>query len=174
MSTISSSSAQLTQAQIQYMQMNQYNSQPANANNEETKELPAPMTKTLPLTKDSAKTDFFKNFVVESVDNQGRTSMRQIVSTDNQGRPSVLNSNGAAADFDPQSSGGGSGANLKFVRKSELSQDMFCNRSVISINQNKEVSYKYGASEQAAAKIAAQINLSLTVPPQKKPIFEMN
>ena len=42
---------------------------------------------------------------------------------------------------------------------------MFCNRSVISINQNKEVSYKYGASEQAAAEIAAQINLSLTVPP---------
>ena len=123
------------------------------------------MTKTLPLTKDSAKSDFFKNFVVEGVDSNGRTSMRQIVSTDNHGRPSVLNSNQAAADFDHQSAGGGSGNNLKFVRKSELSQDMFSNRSVISINQNKEVSIKYGASVQAAAQIAAQINLSLTVPP---------
>ena len=33
--------------------------------------------------------EFFNNFVVESVDKNGRTSMRQIVSSDRNGRPSV-------------------------------------------------------------------------------------
>ena len=33
--------------------------------------------------------DFFNNFVVEGVDQNGRTSMRQIVSADRNGRPSV-------------------------------------------------------------------------------------
>ena len=67
--------------------------------------------------------------------------------------------------MDNPSSAAGSGPSLKFVRKSELSQDMFSNRSVISINQNKEVSIKYGASEQAAAQLSAAFNLSMTVPP---------
>ena len=115
------------------------------------------MTKTLPLTKDSAKSNFFNNFVVEGVDSNGRTSLRQIVGTDNQGRPSIL----GGTDRDNPSSG----TSLRFVRKSELSQEMFSNRSVISINQNKEVTIKYGASEQAAAQLAAQFNYSMTVPP---------
>ena len=42
----------------------------------------AAMTKTLPVQKDSAKSNFFSNFVIESVDQEGRTSLRQIVSTD--------------------------------------------------------------------------------------------
>ena len=44
-------------------------------------------------------------------------------------------------------SSAGAGSSLKFVRKSELSQDMFENKSVISIRGDKEVSIKYGASE---------------------------
>ena len=40
------------------------------------------MTKTLPIGKDSAKTNFFNNFVVESIDENGRTSLRKIVGTD--------------------------------------------------------------------------------------------
>ncbi len=42
---------------------------------------------------------------------------------------------------------------------------MFENKSVISIKQDREVSIKYGASEQLAAQIAANFNFSLTVPP---------
>ena len=44
--------------------------------------------------------------------------------------------------------GGGQNA-LKFVRKSDLSQDIFTNRSVISIKGNSKgaVEYKYGANE---------------------------
>ena len=48
------------------------------------------MTKTLPVQKHSAQNNFFNNFVVESVDQNGRTSLRQIVSTDPQGRTSIL------------------------------------------------------------------------------------
>lgn len=82
---------------------------------------------------------------------------------------------GAINDFEPNSSAGGvSGPSLKFIRKSELSQEIFSNRSVISINQqSKEVSFKYGASEGVAAQIAAQINFSMTAPPQKNNLFEM-
>ena len=87
--------------------------------------------------------------------------MRQIVASDRQGRPSNVNQ---IPHLDNPSSAG-SGPSLKFVRKSELSQDMFENKSVISIKQDREVSIKYGASEQLAAQIAANFNFSLTVPP---------
>jgi len=128
------------------------------------------MTKTLPVNKNhSAKNaNFFNNFVVEGIDQNGRTSLRQIVSNDKQGRPSLINVN---SDRDNPSSAG-AGSSLKFVRKSELSQDMFENKSVISIRGDKEVSIKYGASEQMAAQIAANFNFSLTVPPQKKPMID--
>ena len=74
---------------------------------------------------------FFNNFVIEGIDQKGRTSMRQIVQSDGRGS--------AAA--------GSVGPNIKFVRKSELSQDMYSNKSVISIKgESREVSIRYGAS----------------------------
>ena len=123
------------------------------------------MTKTLPLEKkNSVKLNFFNNFVIESVDQNGRTSLRQVISTDRQGRPSILNPQ--QSDRDNPSSGG-SGPSLKLVRKSELSQDMFENKSVISIKGEKDVSYKYGvSSDQLAAQLAANLNYSMTAPPK--------
>ena len=44
-------------------------------------------------------------------------------------------------------SSAGSGPSLRFVRKSELSADVFSNKSVISIKGEREVSVRYGASE---------------------------
>ena len=38
----------------------------------------------------AAQLNFFNNFVIESVDHKGRTSMRQIVTQDNNGRASVI------------------------------------------------------------------------------------
>ena len=38
----------------------------------------------------AAQLNFFNNFVIESVDHKGRTSMRQIVTKDNNGRASVI------------------------------------------------------------------------------------
>ena len=58
------------------------------------------------------------------------------------------------------------------MRKSELSQDMISNKSIISIKGDREVTYKYGASEKVAAEIAAQF--SMTVPPQNKPILDQD
>ena len=40
------------------------------------------MVKTLPPQKSSAQATFFNNFVVESTDRNGRTSLRQIIATD--------------------------------------------------------------------------------------------
>ena len=108
---------------------------------------------------------------MESEDKNGRTSLRQIIATDSQGRPSLLNK---LSDRDANPSSAGSGQALRFVRKSELSQDLFSNRSVISIKGEKEVSIKYGASEKMAAQLVAQINFSYTVPPQSKPIMDLH
>jgi len=74
--------------------------------------------------------DFFNNFVVESVDPNGRTSMRQVeVGSGNKARASTL----------------------KFVRKSDLSQTLYSNKSVISIkgganDEAAKVSIKYGVN----------------------------
>ena len=106
------------------------------------------MTKTLPLqSNSSAKNNFFNNFVVESLDQNGRTSLRQIVSTDTNGRQSILNAQ--AAQDQLASSHGASGPSLRFVRKSELSHDIYSNKSVISIKGEAkgDVKIKYGASE---------------------------
>jgi len=45
---------------------------------------------------------------------------------------------------------------------------------VISIRGDKEVSIKYGASAQLASQIAANMDFSLTAPPQKKPHIMIN
>ena len=50
------------------------------------------------------------------------------------------------------------GINLKFVRKSDLSQTIFTNRSIISIKGDEkgkvEVQYEYGADEQVLKQLA--------------------
>ena len=66
-----------------------------------------------------------------------------------------------------------SGPNIKFVRKSEISQEIYENKSVISIGGDRKVSIKYGASAQLASQIAANLDFSLTVPPQKKPLIDL-
>ena len=72
--------------------------------------------------------NFFNNFVVESVDHRGRTSMRQIVTQERQGRPSIIQNqlSGTTSELRPSH-----GQHLKFIRKSELSQDLFSNKSII-------------------------------------------
>ena len=105
--------------------------------------------------------EFFNNFVVESVDKNGRTSMRQIVSSDRNGRPSVHR----LVDQGEHPNSVCSGPNIKFVRKSEISQEIYENKSVISIGGDRKVSIKYGASAQLASQIAANLDFSLTVPP---------
>ena len=50
---------------------------------------------------------------------------------------------------------------LKFVRKSDLSQTLYSNKSVISIKggDNGEVSIKYGVNVEQAAQIAAKLDM---------------
>ena len=80
---------------------------------------------------------------MESEDQNGRTSLRRIVSNDREGRSSIIHS---INDCENPGSAR-SGPSLRFIRKSELSQDLFSNKSVISIKQDGGVSFKYGASE---------------------------
>lgn len=105
-----------------------------------------------PATATTKTAAFFNNFVIEGVDQNGRTSLRQIVQSDGGG----------------SSKAASGGPNIKFVRKSELSLDIYSNKSVISIKgESREVSIRYGASAQLAAQIAANMAFSMTVPPQK-------
>ena len=88
--------------------------------------------------------DFFKNFVIESVDQEGRTSMRQVMKSEREGRASIINQFKMASDGNIMNSSL-TGQNLKFIRKSDLSQDLFTNKSVISIKgaKNGEVEVQY-------------------------------
>ena len=49
-----------------------------------------PLSNSVPPKQAAFQHEFFKNFVVESVDNAGRTSMRQIVKTEAEGRTSAI------------------------------------------------------------------------------------
>ena len=58
------------------------------------------------------------------------------------------------------------GMNLKFIRKSDLSQTIFTNRSIISIKGDAkgkvDVQYEYGADEQVLKQLAQQLQFSVT------------
>ena len=93
------------------------------------------------------------------MDQNGRTSLRQIVTRDRDGRPSLLNVNQTSN----QLSSAQSGPSLKFVRKSDLSQDIYSNKSVISIKGEREVSIKYGAA--TTEELHQNLNFSYTQAP---------
>ena len=50
---------------------------------------------------------------------------------------------------------------LKFVRKSELSQDFLTSKSIISIKGENQVEYKYGSAQQVVEALAEQMKYSI-------------
>ena len=69
--------------------------------------------------------------------------MRQIVKTEAEGRTSAIGlTNQTSLAYSKQT-----GEVLKFVRKSELSQDFLTSKSIISIKGENQVEYKYGSAQ---------------------------
>ena len=107
------------------------------------------------------------------MDNAGRTSLRQIVKTEGEGRTSLIGlSNANASSLSKLTTGFNSGDKLKLVRKSELSQEFLTSKSVISIKGENQVEYKYGSAQQVVEAIAEQMKFSLTAPAKEAPIFD--
>ena len=116
-----------------------------------------PISSSVPPKQAAFHQEFFKNFVVESVDNTGRTSMRQIVKTEAEGRTSAIGlSNQHVSATSKQT-----GEMLKFIRKSELSQDFLTSKSIISIKGENQVEYKYGSAQHVVEALAEQMKFSI-------------
>jgi len=66
------------------------------------------------------------------------------------------------------------GNNLKFVRKSDLSQGFLDSKSIISIKGEKEYDFKFSKNPSSAGAKSQNLNFSNTVPPQREKIFELS
>ena len=100
---------------------------------------------------------FIQNLAIEGVDKQGRTSLRPITQSILKGRPSILNSGldsvgsqigsgihgGTVASGKNARTSQLTGNNLKFIRKSDLSQGFLDSKSIISIKGEKEYEFKF-------------------------------
>jgi hypothetical protein len=66
------------------------------------------------------------------------------------------------------------GNNLKFVRKSDLSQGFLDSKSIISIKGEKEYDFKFSKNASSIGAKSQNLNFSNTVPPTREKIFELS